>query len=180
MIRINLLPTAKKKKKPLILPPSFMYGIAALLLVIIVAISLTFYMNGQISDLNAGIFKKEKRLKELKLVLKKIENYEKDNEEVKRKAGIIEQLRKNQIVPLVLLDEVSEVLPKGVWLTKLTDKTMFISIEGYAHSNSDLVGYVQNLKGLKFFQDIMLVESRQEELEGISVYKFKLTFRIKV
>ena len=157
-----------------------MYGLAALLVLIITAGVVTIYMNSHISDLQASIFAKEQRLNELKVVLKKIENYERDNEEFKRKAGIIEQLKRNQIVPLVLLDEVSEVLPEGVWLTKLTDQARFISIEGYAHSNSDLVGYVQNLKRLKFFQDVMLVESRQEELEGITVYKFKLTFRIKV
>ena len=180
MIRINLLPSAKKKKKPLILPVPFIYGIASLLFFIIAALILTFYMSSRISDLKASVLTKEARLNELSLVLKKIENYEKDNAEFKRKAGIIEELKRNQIVPLVLLDEVSEVLPKGVWLTKLTDVARFISIEGYAHSNPDLVEYVQNLKALKFFQDIMLVESRQEELEGISVYKFKLTFRIKV
>lgn len=180
MIRINLLPAKKKKKQPLILPAPFMAGIAALLFFIFAAVGMTFYMNSQISDLNDSVFQKQKRLNELKLVLIKIENYEKDNAEVKRKAGIIEQLKRNQIAPLVLLDEVSEVLPKGVWLTKLTDQARFISIEGYAHSNYDLVGYVQNLKGLKFFQDVMLVESRQADLEGVSVYKFKLSFRIKV
>ncbi|HEW81478.1 MAG TPA: hypothetical protein ENH18_03810, partial [Nitrospirae bacterium] len=156
MIRINLLPTAKKKKKPLILPAPFMYGIASLLLLIIAAVSITFFINKHISNLKADIVVQEKKLDQLKVVLKKIENYEKDNEEFKRKADIIEQLKRNQIVPLVLLDEVSEVLPKGVWLTKLTDKARFINIEGYAYSNNDLVGYVQNLKSLKFFQDVML------------------------
>ena len=180
MIRINLLPTAKKKTKPLILPVPFIYGMASLLLVIIITLALTFYMNSRISDLKTDISTKEARLEELSLVLKQIENYEKDNAEFRRKAGIIEELKRNQIVPLVLLDEVSEVLPKGVWLTKLADTARFISIEGYAHSNSDLVEYVENLKGLKYFEDVMLVESRQENLEGISVYKFKLTFRIKV
>lgn len=180
MIRINLLPSAKKKKKPLNLPAPFVYGLIVLLILIVTALSGAVYMNSQISDLNNSIFLKQKRLNELKIVLEKVENYEKDNNEFKRKADIIEQLKRNQIVPLVLLDEVSEVLPKGVWLTKLTDQAMFISIEGYAHSNQDLVGYVQSLKGLKFFQDVMLVESRQDDLEGITVYKFKLTFRIKV
>lgn len=180
MIRINLLPTKKKKKKPLILPAPFMFGIAAVLLIIMAGVGATFYMSGKIDDLNEAIFQKQKRLDQLKVVLKQIENYERDNEEVKRKTRIIEQLKKNQIVPLVLLDEVSEVLPKGVWLTKLTDKDRFISLEGYAHSNNDLVGYVQNLKGLRFFQDVMLVESRQDSVEGIAVYRFKLTFRVQV
>jgi type IV pilus assembly protein PilN len=177
MIRINLLPTRKKKRKPLILPPPFLYGIGALVLVIIISLGMVIYMNGKVSDLKEDIAAKQKRMQELKVVLKKIEDLEKNNEEVKRKTRIIEQLKRNQIVPLVLLDEVSEVLPEGVWLTKLTDKNMAINIEGYAHSNTELVEYVQSLKALKYFQNVTLIESKQETFEGIIVYKFKLSFK---
>ena len=38
MIRINLLPTAKKKKKPLILPVPFVYGIGALVVLLIIVL----------------------------------------------------------------------------------------------------------------------------------------------
>ena len=93
---------------------------------------------------------------------------------------IIERLKKNQIVPLRLLDEVSEMLPKGVWLNDLQDKGGLVSIEGYAFSNSDLVSYVQNLKGSEYLTNVMLVESRQAVLGEISIYKFKLTFRVQV
>jgi type IV pilus assembly protein PilN len=179
MIRINLLPTRRKKKilpfLNILIPGAIIIGVVILTLVIF-----TFYLNSKISAMQSEKATKEKRLSELKIALKEVENYERDNKAFKEKSRIIELLQKNQSVPLRLLDEVSERLPKGVWLTTLTDKEGIISIEGYAFTNSDLVSYVQNLKGSKYFMDVTLLESRQTTLEDFSIYKFKLTFRIKV
>jgi len=178
MIRINLLPSGRKKA--VVIPPTFIYGAAVLVFLFVVAVFSAFYLSIQISAVKEDIFAKEKRLNELKVVLKEVENYEKNNQEFRKKTKIIEQLKKNQIIPLRLLDEVSNMLPKGVWLTNLIDRGGLVSIQGYAFSNSDLVGYVQNLKKSKYFVDVMLEESRQEEIDEYSLYKFKLTFKVKV
>jgi len=178
MIRINLLPS--KRKKAFALPPVFIYGIAAMAFVIVAIIAGTFFLNKQISSKEAEISAKEQKLKKLQAALEEVKNYERDNKDYRDKNSIIEQLKKNQIVPLRLLDEVSEMLPKGVWLTSLTDKGGVVSIEGFAFTNSDLVAYVQNLKGSKYFIEVMLVESRQTEMEDFSIYKFNLTLKITV
>ncbi|MBI4682824.1 MAG: PilN domain-containing protein [Nitrospirae bacterium] len=178
MIKINLLPS--KRKKTLVLPPTIIYGMVAVCITIVAIIAFTVYLNKQIVAKKADIYTKEQKLIKLKAALEEVKNYERDNNEYREKNRIIEQLKKNQIVPLRLLDEVSEMLPKGVWLTSLDDKSGVVNIEGYAFSNSDLVTYVQNLKGSKFLADVMLVESRQTDVEDFSVYKFKLTFVIKV
>lgn len=178
MIRINLLPSGKKRA--LIIPPTLIYGAGVLVVLLVVVVASTFYLSSKISDVKEEIFVKEKRLNELKVVLKEVENYEKNNQEFRKKTKIIEQLKKNQIIPLRLLDEVSNMLPKGVWLTNLIDRGGLVSIKGYAFSNSDLVGYVQNLKKSKYFVDVMLEESRQEEIDEYSLYRFKLTFKVKV
>ncbi|HBH62357.1 MAG TPA: hypothetical protein DDX85_11605 [Nitrospiraceae bacterium] len=178
MIRINLLPS--KRKKAFLLPPVFIYGIIAMVVVIIVILAGTFFMNNQISSKQADLSEKEQTLKKLQAALEEVKNYEKDNKDYRDKNSIIEQLKKNQIVPLRLLDEVSEMLPKGVWLTSLTDKGGIVSIEGFAFTNSDLVSYVQNLKGSKYFTEVMLVESRQTQMEDFTIYKFNLTLKITV
>jgi type IV pilus assembly protein PilN len=178
MIRINLLPS--KRKKTFLLPPVFIYGIIAMVVVIIVILAGTFFMNNQISSKQADLSEKEQTLKKLQAALEEVKNYEKDNKDYRDKNSIIEQLKKNQIVPLRLLDEVSEMLPKGVWLTSLTDKGGIVSIEGFAFTNSDLVSYVQNLKGSKYFTEVMLVESRQTQMEDFTIYKFNLTLKITV
>lgn len=176
MIRINLLPT----KKVLKVPPVFSYGVIATVILGITLFVSSLYLTTKVSGMYSEVTEKEKRLEELKKAINEIKNYEKNNEEVREKTRLIEQLKKNQVVPLRLLDEVSEKLPKGVWLTLLGDKGGIIDIEGYAHTNYDLVEYVQNLKESKYLTDVSLVESRQMEIDAFSVYKFKLTFRIKV
>lgn len=176
MIRINLLPSGRKKA--FMLPPTIMYGIIALVVLLIAFAGFTFHLSSKIHKKQAEIVVKDKKLKKLQAALVEVKNYEKDNQEFREKTKIIEQLKKNQVIPLRLLDEVSEMLPKGVWLTNLKDASGIISMEGFAFTNSDLVAYVQNLKGSKYLTDVMLDESRQTELGDYSVYKFKLTFKI--
>lgn len=178
MIRINLLPSGKKKKT-FMLPSVVLYGVIATVLIIITTIALTVYMNRQISSKQTEIVTKERKLKQLQAALVEVKNYERDNQEFREKTKIIEQLKKNQIIPLRLLDEVSEMLPKGVWLTNMQDKGGIVSIDGYAFTNSDLVAYVQNLKSSKHLTDVMLNESKQTEIGDFSVYKYKLTFKIQ-
>lgn len=178
MIRINLLPSGKKKT--VIIPPSIIYGAIATVLIIIVSVVVLIFLNKEISSLQAEAAVKENKLQQLQATLQKVRNYEKDNAEFREKSRIIEQLKKNQIIPLRLLDEVSEMLPKGVWLTKLSDAGGSINIEGYAFSNTDLVSYVQNLKNSQYLNNVALIESRQMSLEQTAVYKFRLTFGISL
>jgi Tfp pilus assembly protein PilN len=165
------------------LPPPILYGAIATVFLIVIMIAITLFLNKKISTVQDDITLKDKKLTELKVKLKEVQNYEKNNEEVRQKTQIIEQLKKKQIIPLLLLDEVSQRLPKGpkgVWLMKITDKGGRVSVEGYAYTNSDLVTYVQNLKQSKHFTDVTLVESRQDKIDAYAIYKFKMTFKIKV
>ena len=179
MIKINLLPVKKKIAISLI-PSVFIYGTIGTIFLIMVLIGFTFHLDSKISRMTAEELAKNQKLSELKTALKEVENFEKFNEEVRKKTEVIEQLKRNQVAPLRLLDEVSEMLPTGVWLTSLVDKSGAVSIEGFAHTNYDLVGYVQNLKASKYLVGVTLVESRQTNLENFTIYKFKLTFTVKV
>jgi type IV pilus assembly protein PilN len=179
MIKINLLIEKRKKKAPK-LSISFISGAAILVITVLILGVFTFHLTSKVSNMKNEETAKVKRLSELKVLLKEVENYERDNESYKKKNMVIEQLKKNQNVPMRLLDEVSAQLPQGVWLSSLTDREGGVNITGYAFTNSDLVGYVQNLKGSKYLIDVTLLESRQTTLGNVSLYQFKLTFRVKV
>ncbi|MBC8413312.1 MAG: PilN domain-containing protein [Nitrospira sp.] len=178
MIRINLLPNARKRNVKI--PATFKYGA---LLTVIILIGLAMYglhLGNKVKDLKATIAVRQAKLNELKTALQEVKDYERRNQEFRDKTQVIERLKRKQIVPLRLLDEVSNMLPNGVWLTDLSDRGGMISLTGFAFSNPDLVSYVQNLKESKYLIDVMLIESRQEQIGTYSLYKFKLTFRIKV
>ncbi|MBI5049922.1 MAG: PilN domain-containing protein [Nitrospirae bacterium] len=179
MIRVNLLPPELRKKiKPL--PGVFVIGTFVFVAIVLVLGGFTLYLTGKAADLKAEQALKEKRLAELQAMIKEVKDYEQINKAFQDKNSVIEQLRKNQNIPLRLLDEISALLPRGVWLTFLNESGGNVNIEGYAFTNPELVGYVENLKQSKYIVEVALIESRSETIENISVYHFKMTFRIKL
>ncbi len=179
MIRINLLPV-KRKKKDVQAYTTLIQGAVILGLTLLVVGIFTFYLIGRVSDLKEEEAAKTKRLSELQVLLKEVEHYEKDNAAYKQKTQVIEQLKKNQQAPLRLLDEVSALLPNGVWLTSLKEQQGNVDISGFAFTNADIVSYVQNLKGSKYLEEVALIESRQAAVENVSLYSFKLILKLKV
>ncbi|MBI5025578.1 MAG: PilN domain-containing protein [Nitrospirae bacterium] len=179
MIKINLLPV-KRKKKPKPISALFFSGVFISILAVLVIGYLFFYYTNKVSELKAQKAAKESKIVELKAKIKEVENYEKDNKVYEEKKNIIELLKRKQNAPLRLLDEVSAMLPKGVWLTSLVETGGAVNLEGYAFTNSDLVGYVDNLKGSKYLTDVALLESKQATIENATVYQFKMTLKVKV
>ncbi len=179
MIRINLLPV-KRKKKAQPLPPVVIQSIIIFVLTILSLASITYFISGKISTMKENKVRKETELKSLQAQLEEVKNYERDKADFEKKITIINKLKQNQKVPLKLLEEVSIHIPEGVWITGLVDQGGMVSLSGYAFSNSELVTYVQNLKGSKFLTDVALLESKQVTVGDASVYQFNLTLRVKV
>jgi len=177
MIRVNLLAVKRKKKaKPL---PSFV--ISAVLITVVVGCVLAylaFYFNSKLRSTKARFDANKAKIAELKEKIKEVENFEKLNKTIDDKNKIIEQLRRNQNIPVMMLDEISKNLPKGVWLSNMTVSGSGGSLEGFGFTNSDVVAYVDNLKGSKMLLDIYLQESKQAEVDKIPLYQFKLTFKV--
>ncbi|NOX19831.1 MAG: PilN domain-containing protein [Nitrospirae bacterium] len=183
MIRINLLPTKKKKKKPKPIPG---YIAAVVIITVILVIILVFVGYQKQSTLNNLRIRKqtnEEKLKDLRAKLKKLRNYEKLVVDVEKKKKIIIDLRKNQALPVKILDELSRELPNGVWLSQLSYNGSNINLMGSAFTNSDVVKYVNNLKRSKLFKSVFLAESKFKPVGGkgrksIAVYNFKITMTI--
>ncbi len=177
MIRVNLLAIKRKKKaKPL---PTFVISSTLLTVVTICVLAyLVFYFNSKLEAAKRKVQSNKQRIEELKGKIKEVENFEKLNKIIDERNKIIEQLRRNQNIPVMILDELSRTLPNGVWLKTLSIAGGGGSLEGFAFTNADVVSYVENLKSSKLLTDVYLQESKQAELEKIPVYQFKLTFKV--
>jgi len=179
MIKVNLLPI-KRKKKPRPVPPFIVTMVIITVVVFIVMANLVIYFSSSLST-KRNLFKaNEKTIAELKQKIKEVENFEQLNKNIQQKNSIIEQLRKNQSIPVKLLDGTSSLLPDGVWLDAMTVSGENVSMEGYAFANSDIVSYVDNMKNSQMFTEVYLQESKSIVIENTPLYMFKLTFKIKV
>jgi type IV pilus assembly protein PilN len=179
MIRVNLLPVKRKKKAKAL--PSFVIATTLITVLVICALAYLFYYYNATLQTTQNRFESNKqKIAELKEKIKEVDNFEKLNKTIEDKTKIIEQLRKNQNIPVMMLDEISRNLPKGVWLSSMvvTGAGSNVDIDGFAFTNADVVAYVDNLKSSKLLTDIYLQESKQAEIEKIPLYQFKLTCKV--
>lgn len=178
MIRINLLPVEKKKKKKPV-PAFLIAGILVMLVAVAVMAYLFYYYNTTLEATTMKFKANEQKMAELKKKINEVDNFEKLNKTVDERNKLIEQLRKNQNLPVMLIDEISKSVPSGVWMSAMTSTGSAVNIDGYAFTNADVVVYINNLKASALFSEISLQESKQTEMEKIPLYQFKLTFNVK-
>jgi type IV pilus assembly protein PilN len=178
MIKVNLLPV-KRKKKPKPLPSFLLATIAVTVAACLIMGYLVFFFTTRLSERKTTFARNEKTNAELKEKIKAVEDFEKRNKNFKERNDIIEQLSKNRSIPARLMDELSSLQPAGIWLRSLTVTGDSISLDGYGFTNSEIVTYVDNIKGSKLFTEVYLQESKSTELDKIALYMFKLTLKIK-
>ena len=178
MIKVNLLLVKKKKKqKPL---PGFLISTVFITLATVAILAyLIFFFSGRVSARQAKVRENDAKISELKRKIKDVEDYEKHNADFQKRKEIIETLGKNKSLPVKILDETSKLLPAGVWLTLMEVKGDNVSLGCTAFTNTDVVNYVDNLKNSRIFTDVYLQESVQTQTAGVSLYNFRLTFKIK-
>ncbi len=179
MIKVNLLPVKKKKKsKPL---PTFLISTVFVTLASVLILGyLVYFFSSRVSAKQAQVVQNEQKIQELKEKIKSVEDYENRKAVFQQRIGIIEQLSKNKTIPVKILNEVSALLPEGVWITSMDVTGMDISLGCTAYTNTDVVNYVNNLKNSNFFTDVYLQESVQAQITGMSAYNFRLTLKVKV
>lgn len=175
MIRVNLLQIKRKKKaKPL---PSFVVLGVLLALVICILVALVWInQTKKIDTLNAVKSSNQTRISELKKKVKEVDDYEAKIKQFEERKKVIVSLRKDQSVPVKILNEISFLLADGVWLNGMSVEGNKISINGAAFTNSNVVEFVNNLKRSTRISEVYLQETRQTTVEKVTLFDFKLTF----
>lgn len=180
MIKINLLPTqkAKKGKKKVEIQSQLILASGVLSVLFLILGYGWISLNERVDNLAAEKTKLTTELGVLKTKVKEVENYEKDKKAVEEKINIIEQLRNNQSIPVLLLDQISRSLPEKVWLVNVNEQNGKIDLEGRATTNSEIVDFINNLKKSTLFKDVQILESIQSMEGSISIYTFKLKWSL--
>ena len=193
MIKINLI--SEKRKRIPGGPKKLILSLVAVNLSALLIVGVTtLWLKGAIAKLNDQGEANKSVVASLTSKIDAIKNLEKLNKALEGRTTLIETLRKSQSIPVLVLDEVSKLIPEGVWLVSLVFKDNGISLEGYAFSNIDVVSFIDKMKKSTVLTDTYLEESREsgeqfsqksqtpeaKEGEKIKIYKFKLNSRVKV
>jgi len=190
MIRINLLAERKQKKQTKAEIPNIRdqkRGLTFLTLLaiatgttILVMAMVVFYLKWNVADLKSEYSTNQSKIEEFKKKIDEVKKYEALNKAIQQKSSLIENLKKNQSVPVRLLDDISNLLPDGIWLSAVAYNNPQVTIEGIGFTNMDVVAFVENLKKSPTYTDVYLEETKQATVDKTDVYNFKLNFKVKI
>jgi type IV pilus assembly protein PilN len=189
MIRINLLAErkqAKQKSSQVLLitekksAPAFVKLLAAVIGGVAALIGVAYLLlTMNVGSLQEEYQKNNADIAAYKIMIDEVNKYEQLNKSIEAKSNLIKNLRKDQVTPAKLLDNVSKLLPDGAWLTSLAYNNPNAVIEGVAFTNFEIVAFVENLKKAPEYSDVHLDETKQGSSDGVEIYTFKLNFRMR-
>jgi type IV pilus assembly protein PilN len=183
MIRINLLAVERDRarRRPL-------SGIQATQQKITLACSLILVLTG----LGVGwwywsLDKQSKRIEEdiatgqreaarLQTLIVQVKQFETRKAQLEERVALIEDLRKGQMGPVHLIDEISRSLPDLLWLTQIKQAGQDLTIAGRCTALTALSDFVGNLElGGYFNKPVEIVETQvdtQKGAGGVEVIRF--------
>jgi len=168
MIRINLLPFRAERRKENIRKQISIYFLS---MVLLVAVMGYFFLN---LNSKLGILESDRAEKNEKLITyaaanKKIIKLKKRIKEIRTKVGVIEELERNKMGPVRLLDEIAMAVPKNrLWLRSLDEKEGILNLMGSAMDNDTVALFMTNLKDSQY---IVLVDLKSTKLRTVPEYK---------
>jgi type IV pilus assembly protein PilN len=181
MVKINLLYVQKARRKKKSGKAQYQIILAGVIFVGLLA-GMGYgwvYLTQTADRLRIEKDQRTDELTRLKAQVVEVADFEANKKSVQEKIGIIQQLQRNQTIPILLLNEISGRLPERVWLTLLTEQSGEIKMEGKATGNSEIVAFIDALKQSAFFENIEIEESRQVIEANLPIYTFKLKWRLR-
>lgn len=179
MIKINLLPTGKKRKKPKPIPGFIVAGVVLLFVTAVAGFYLNHFFKNKIQDYETQKAGNAQKITQLQAKITEVKNYEALNKKYDERKQIIEELKKNQSHPVRMLSEISFRLTDGVWLDNLSITETDVTMSGVGYTNEDVVNFVESLKLSPLFSDVYLSGTNRTSSDGQSVFSFNITMKVK-
>ncbi len=181
MIKINLLAErkpAKVKTAPGLKVegsggPQNLLLVAILLVGVLVAAGLSWKYTKAENEAHEKIEQANAELERLKESLAKGQEFEDQKTLLARKIDLITALKKQQAVPVYIMDQVSRNLPEFLWLDSMSATQNSISVSGKATTYNAVSNFYTNLTDSGYFQEVALGRIFQVQ-EGVA---FSLTCR---
>jgi type IV pilus assembly protein PilN len=172
MIRINLLPYREREKKEDITRQVVVIAITLVVFLLVIG-SFQLYLSISTSSLEKNIKLQEDELARLTKTIGDIEQYKLNKSTLERKLAIINNLEENRLAPVMMLDELSLLVPiKDVWLDKISERGSEITIDGMARNNIAVAHFMKNLSGANSVKTVDLLATREKEISGMKLQQF--------
>jgi Tfp pilus assembly protein PilN len=127
-----------------------------LLIGVVIAGAWWWAKNRELAEWQQKIRVAQVELDRLVEIRKKGEYYKAQKERLERQIQLVTDLKKQQDVPVHILDQISKNLPEFLWLESMTAKANQIGLKGQATTYNAVSNFYNNLTGSGYFKDVVL------------------------
>jgi type IV pilus assembly protein PilN len=177
MIRINLLPFRKARKKENVRKQISIFILVLIFLTLGMSY-LALALNQKIQNLDNRIKASNQQLNELAVITKEIADIKKKLDIIRKKTAVIKNLEQNRKSSVILLDTMTGmVIPGRMWFTSLSDISDSVEIIGLALDNKTVADFMINLEGSKLFSSVSLKTIKQQTIKDVVLKNFEVSCR---
>ncbi len=173
MIRINLLPhreQGRRERRQRFYLVSGVMIAAGIVIGVLVHTIYAGYVERQ--ERRNDIFKTE--IKKLDTEIAEIKKLQEQISELLARKQVIEALQADRAQTVLLLNDLAQKMPEGVYLKSVKQNGNNVGLSGYAQSNARVSHLMSNLGGSSFFAQAKLVEVKSAKLNNRDVSEFTL------
>jgi type IV pilus assembly protein PilN len=162
MAHINLLPWREELRKQRNNDFYTVVGVAAGLMIAIVAI-IHLQIQSEIDHQNRRNSFMEREIKVVDSKIEEIKDLEKKKQQLLSRMEIIERLQSNRPEVVHLFDELAHLVPDGLYLLSVTQKSRLLTIKGMAQSNARVSAFMRALDKSIWFEEPNLLVIKAEK-----------------
>jgi Tfp pilus assembly protein PilN len=183
MIRINLLPAEERPTtRSFSLPKSPVMLAVGLFLLVASPIAVTaIKQQSTVSGLREAVTEAKEESERLKPEIEKINRLNQQTRELNHRIRVVSDLDKGSTYYVEMLDQLSQMLPKHMWLTKVEEdesRPGVATIEGYTFTNLLVADLMVRLEKAGYFDDVVLVVIERKLIEGREALQFEIEARL--
>ena len=179
MTEINLLPWREHRREQ-----QKKVFTSMLLAGVIVSIIVVFFINSYADHLVSYQTSRNQILQNeitnLDDQIKEIKSLKQVRESLISRMSIIQNLQSTRTLMVHLFDELINVMPSGIYVTKLERKNDIVTLWGYAESNTNISILMRNIESNAWLQTPVLTEiKKMDEKKEAANNEFQLSFVLK-
>ncbi|NQY34579.1 MAG: PilN domain-containing protein [Alteromonadaceae bacterium] len=178
MAYINLLPWREEARKAKEKEYFTILALVALMAFGLVFMVSQFYqarIDGQVSR---NQFLKDE-IKVLDIKIAEIQTLNHKKTALQQRISVIEQLQRSRNVGTQVLNEISKIVPGGIYLTKLDKQGSSILLIGKSESNNHLANMIREIEASDLFVNAVLESIISNDAESKLLSEFKMRVRIE-
>ncbi|GAO02310.1 PilN domain-containing protein [Anaeromyxobacter sp. PSR-1] len=177
MIRINLLPVRVSKKKEAGKQQ------LVLLAVVIVGGLVGNYLwaasrSADLAAREAQVKRTKADIAQLDRIIGEVKDIKEQQAQLREKLEVLDRLKAGRTGPVKMLDQLAQVTPKRLWLTKLEQKGDALAFTGTAASIDEVSEFMTALKGSPYFKDVELKKTSAKTDKAFRLVEFALSANV--